>query len=324
MTTNLGAVAVFIHRFSLTVVLLLTFAIGCSRSKQVADRAPRPSGFGDPAVLAMVGASKITVAAARRAAADCGGSIRSALNGLVAARVCGLYAAGGGLDRGRRQMVERAVMARALLERIEAQSRNPATPSDAEVDAMTRRRWIEFDRPEAVRTCHVLVHAQNEQLAVGLSFAERLAEVLRPLTRCKDFIESAKAFPNAGAKVTAENLPPVTIDGRTLVLNAEGVPVDEGGTIDRDFARGAHQIKTAGAQSSIVRTRYGWHIILLEEKLPPKRLGLEERRQALASDILLQRAREASDQQLAELRRRTPVLVERAAIETAGRVQVVQ
>jgi hypothetical protein len=318
------AVAVRLHWFSLTIALLLTFAVGCSSSKPVAERVASKRDFGDPAVLARVGASGIAGAAVRRAAADCGGSIRSALERLVVARVYGLYAAGGGLDRGRRQMVERAVLGRALLERIEAQSKNPATPSDAEVEAMTRRRWIEFDRPEAVRTCHVLVHAQNQEPAVGLSLAQRLAEALLPLTRCQDFIENAKSFPSAGAKVTAESLPPLTIDGRTLILNAEGVPVDEGATFDQDFARGAHQIKTVGTQSSLIRTSFGWHIILLEGKVPPKRLALEERREAFAVDILLQRARDRSEQQLSASRKRTRIVVERAAIETAGRVQVLQ
>jgi hypothetical protein len=322
MTPNPSAVTLRSDKRSLTVVLLLAFGFGCSCSRPTVDRAHSIRQLSDPDTVALVGERSISVGALDRALAESPRSVKATLAQLVDARAYGLYADKGGLEHGRRAMVVRAVLARALLERIEAQTKNPPTPTDGEVEAMTAARWIEFDRPEAVRTCHAVVHADHLEPSAGLSLAQRMAEVLRPLTQCKDFIERAKAFPTGGAKVTAESLPPVTPDGRTLVVNADGVPVDEGLPFDEDFARGAHQIKAVGTQSGIINTRFGWHIVLLEARLPAKRVAFDERREALAPEILRQRAKDASERAVAEARQRTRVTLDRASIETVGRVQV--
>jgi hypothetical protein len=276
----------------------------------------------EPDRVAVVGPSGITADILRRAVAKAEGLPQSRLAQLVELRTYGLYAQQGGLHQGRRQMAERASLARALLERIEDETKSPPTPLDAEVESMTETRWIDLDRPDAAITCHAVVHAQGLDDAAGMSLALRLADALRPATRCQEFLDRANAFPVVGAKVTAERLPPVTADGRTMILDGKGEPFDEGDAFDAEFARAANQIKAIGEQSAVVRTRFGWHVILLEGRIAEKRVAFEERRKVLTDDILRKRAKDASDRLIVELRQRTSISVDRAAMETAARVRV--
>jgi hypothetical protein len=306
----------------LTRALLFLFAVGCNNASPAGKLSVARGVEEGKGLVAMVGQSGIALETLRQAVQHFEGNSRARLAQLIELRAYGLYAQEGGLERGRRQMTERAILARALLERVEEKGKVSGTPTDDEVNAMTETRWIEFDRPDAVTTCHAIVHAQGLDEAAGISLAQRLADALRPLTQCQAFIERAQSFAVAGAKVTAERLPPVTADGRTMILDGNGEPVDEGEPFDADFARGAHQIKIIGGQSNIVRTRFGWHVILLESRVPSKHISLEERRSRLAADILRQRAKERSERLIAELRQRATISVERAAIQTVDRVRV--
>lgn len=303
-------------------LLALVFAAGCSNTGSSQQHPATRAIRAEPDLVAAVGTSAITADILRRAVAKAEGRPQARLAQLVELRSCGLYAQQGGLQQGRRQMAERAVLARALLARIEDAAKSPSTPSDAEVESMTETRWIDLDRPVAAITCHAVVHAQGLDDAGGMSLAQRLADALRPATRCQEFLERANAFPVVGAKITAEPLPPVTADGRTMILDGKGEPVDEGDAFDTEFARAAHQIKAIGEQSSVVRTRFGWHVILLEGRVAEHRVSFEERRRVLTDDILRKRAKDASDRLIVALRQSTSITVERAATETAARVRV--
>lgn len=293
---------------------------GCAKPSGEATRARRfPAATG---AVAMIDATPISGESLAKALQNSTVGSKAALDELIDVRLLGLFAENGGLEVGRLHVVRRSVLARVLLERVEVESSRPSIPTDTEVEAMTERRWIEIDRPEAVQTCHVVVHSRGLSDAAGLALAERLADALHPLTQCAKFIERAKALPAGGATVTAEMLPPVTIDGRTLVLDGNQIPIDEGEPFDIDFARAAHQLRAIGNQSGIVRTQFGWHIILLSGRIASRRLPIEERRRLLARDILQHRASVRSEALIADLRKHVPISVERASIEAIGRVQV--
>lgn len=307
---------------SLTAAALVALSFGCNREAGVDEHRASPQTPVGPEVAAMVGHSQIGIATVERAIKYSVGEPKLVLNKLIEARLYGSYALSGGLEQGRLRTTTRAVLARALLERIEEKAKTPAAATDAELKTMTERRWIEFDRPEAVTTCHAIVHAEGLESSAGWSLAKRLAEALRAFSVCEGFLARAREFPVAGAKITAERLPPVTPEGRTLILDAQGEPVDEGATFDEEFARSAHRIKTIGGQSGVVQTSFGWHVILLESRLPAKRVNLDERRERLTGDILRQRAQDMSAALLEASRQRVPISIERSAVETTARVQV--
>ncbi|HEY5956584.1 MAG TPA: hypothetical protein VIV60_08530, partial [Polyangiaceae bacterium] len=215
------------------VLALLTSALGCRR-----DSTPSPNRTAaalPPGVLATVADSPITVRSVENALSGDKASPQAILQQLVELRTLAHFAENGGLDRARLRATRRAVLARALLERIEASARSPETPTDAEISAATGRHWIDVDRPLAREVCHAVVHDERLDNTAGEALAQRLADALRSHHDCTEFVRVAQAFPVAGAKITAERLMPVTSDGRTLVLNAAGVPVDEGTPYDKEF-----------------------------------------------------------------------------------------
>lgn len=296
---------------------------GCSHDQRTGEvRTEAQQTLTDPDVVAKVGDSQISLEMLGRAASASGISTRLALERLTEARILGHFAERGGLQPGRYQTVRRAVLARALLEQLEARTKQPEIPTNAEVDSMTAERWIEFDRGEALKTCHAVIHADALAPDVCDKIARRVAESLRPYTSCAAFLEHAKSLSIPEAKLTAEELFPVLEDGRTVVVDRNDKPVEEGPRLDETFARAVHQLKTPGEQSGVVRTRFGWHVILLAGKIPEKRLPTSLRREALTLDIYRRRAREASEAVLAQCRKNEPVSVDRSAIEAMSRVRV--
>lgn len=324
MTSSVIAAVNRLVRSCLTVV-----ALGASISDCAGNERHDPPSTKDPDwaavhAVAKVGDSLISTGLLERARAAVPSSPEEPLLALIKTRLYGQFAEHGGLEHGRERMVSRSLLARAWMERLEAEARKAGPPTEAEIAAMTERHWVENDRPEALQTCHALVHGDSADAATARVAAQKLAELLKPFSRCDDFLEHAKAFSFAGVKITAERLPPVLADGRTLIVNQEGIPVEEGPMFDLDFARAAHQLRTVGDQSALARSSFGWHIIMLESRVAPKRVPLEERRQRFADEILLERAKNAVDRSIAEVRAVTPVSVDRAAFEAIGRIRELQ
>ncbi|MGC4067509.1 MAG: hypothetical protein QM784_23265 [Polyangiaceae bacterium] len=82
------------------------------------------------------------------------------------------------------------------------------------------------------------------------------------------------------------------------------------------------QLKEPGDQSGIVRTRFGFHVLLFEGRIDGVAVPLEERRKLLAEDVLKRRAQIRMDEWLETGRRVVAPSMERAALELTGRVKV--
>lgn len=324
MTSSVIAAVNRRARGCLLAVVVGASISGCNEEKGGASGLGEEPQWSTLDAVAKVGNSLISRATLERAQAALAHSERNPLSALVDARLYAQFAENGGLDPGRARMVSRAVLARARMERLEAEVRRAGPPTDAELAAITERRWIECDRPEALQTCHALVHGDNIDAATGQAAAQKLADLLKPYSRCDDFLEHAQAFSAAGVKITAERLPPVLADGRTLVLKDDGSPVGEGPGFDLDFARATHQLRTVGEQSGVIHSKFGWHVILLESRVAARRLSAEERKQTFAGEIVLERAKNAVDQSIADMQKGTPVTIDRAAIAATGRIRDLQ
>ena len=218
-------------------------------------------------------------------------------------------------------VLERAAWSRALLESFQTEAAAAGPPSDAEVAELSELRWQDFDRPETVRTTHAVAQVQKpEQDAPARALAQRIFEAVRGITDPQEFIRVAQAVPHEGIELRAERLPPVTRDGRLYF--PEGAPAGAGGQrLDSDFSAGVFAVPV-GKISELVKSAFGYHVILCEARLPELRVPLEQRRVLMADEVAKGRAERAKQALLERLSHTTVVAVARSAEDLTARVRV--
>lgn len=274
--------------------------------QQAGPVAPAESNLPE-GIAARVGSEQIRVETVSRIASAAGVEPRVARDRAV---YDALFAEAGRarLDPALVRAGTRGVEARALLESLAAEARAQGPTSDAELDVLLRERWLEFDRPEAVVVVHAvaLTPADGKTEAaekLGKELKERLAGITNP----EEFLRVAQAIPKGEIRIRAERVPAICADTRGFHLGIAGA--QSAGNFDAEFTRAAHALKTPGEQSPLIHTGFGYHVILLEERLPERRVPREQARQQLFEDAVARRA---------DQKRRG--LVER--LEASGRIEV--
>lgn len=268
-------------------------------------------------LAARVGSDSVSVDAVRAVARDGAIPLDVARDRLIRDA---LWAAGARRDLGPAELAttERGVLARALLEEIQRAARE-TPPTDDEIDELAKERWRTYDRPPSVVTAHALVRVlgpADDRPAHAL--ADRLATALRGVTDADRFITQARTFAGDGLQIVAERLPPVAADGR---VTADDVP---GASMDADFSRAANALGSPGETSPAVKSRFGYHVILLLERIPERRVPMEERRTQLREDVFVRRGKRDYGRLLEKLRKLTPPDVDRAVLDLTSRVRVIR
>ncbi|MGC4067510.1 MAG: hypothetical protein QM784_23270 [Polyangiaceae bacterium] len=181
----------------LAVVVVLISGLGCGNVATEAPASRRKAALNSGA-LAMVGSEPISaelVMKVRDASVLTGDR---ATEQVIDVRLLGNWARQGGLAAGRRNHVSRALLARVLLEDVERRVReSPIT--DAEVDDATKRRWYEFDRPEARRIAHAVVKLEGTREDAAMALAQQVAKAVRGIRQGSAFLDAARAVPTGGA-----------------------------------------------------------------------------------------------------------------------------
>lgn len=202
----------------------------------------------------------------------------------------------------------RARLARASLEGF-AQRAAESAPTDEEVEAATVGHFLELNRPEGFRVVHAVVQVSPD--ADGLAkqrakeVAHQIAKAVSGAAGAEEFEARARGVLAEGDEVRIESLDPVAADGRVLRPG--------GGELVKPFAEAAARLSSVGELSPVTETEFGYHVMMLLERTPPKSVPLQERRAILKAEILAKRARDAASKALEELRRERPVHIERSA-----------
>ncbi|MDI1450300.1 peptidyl-prolyl cis-trans isomerase [Polyangium sp. 6x1] len=221
-----------------------------------------------------------------------------------------------------------AALARRLLHQLLAEADRLGPVTDAELERVMARRWLELDRPEGFRTVHAVVRLAENADAATRSRAEVVARAIReavlpvgkeartiarpqatrPFEDVNDpivasFRSAVDGVDKDGFEIVVEALAPVTADGRLVR--------PEGGMLVESFARAASALEARGDTSPLVPTSYGVHVIVLLERTPAQSVPLEERRRLVRDEVVWGRASAARSKLLEGLRR--DVLVDRSA-----------
>src|SRR5262249_24000940 len=156
-----------------------------------------------------------------------------------------------------------------------------------EVAAATARHFVTLDRPETFRVIHAVVKlpekADTATAARARALADRLWEQVAHAKDEQDFRTRAESLPDRGGlDVTVEPLKPGTADGRGADPTQ---PTPEIETYVLPFARAASRLSERGQISNVVTTEFGFHVLMLLERLPPHVVPLEERRRMLRKEI---------------------------------------
>lgn len=200
-----------------------------------------------------------------------------------------------------------ATRARILADRLRAEAVKAGPPSDAEVARLSEAHWSEVDRPPTVHVVHAIARRpkKDELAADAKKVAEAILAATKDATTAADFEAKAKAVAHSkDIETRVEDLPAFTKEGW----------IPDGGGMDAKFAAAAYALPAPGAMTSgLVETQYGWHVIRLVERLPERRMPMEDRRKAFAEEVLAMRGHDAVAVVLKERSAKTQVEVSPAA-----------
>ena len=302
-----------------SLVPVLLFAVGCEGP----SAPPAPATSSLPAgVAARVGVQLIAAKTVERVVAARGVAPRAAAELAISDA---LFAEGARANRslGTAHSIERAALARAMLEQLVRDAAQAGAPTQAELSEVLRDRWVDVDRPAAVRTTHtVVLNDKPERDAAARAQAEKLAQAVRSATTDEELVRLAKDFkPEDGFEVRAEQLPFVTPDGR-IFQRAEVGFKPRPGSFDVDFARGANALQQPGDLSPLVKSGFGYHVIRLDERAPGATVAPAELAERLTPEVMARRAGRARRELLDKLRPASTIQLERAVDDLVGRIKV--
>lgn len=214
------------------------------------------------------------------------------------------------------QLTEAALLARFVARDIAAAAEAQGPVTDEELDQVTLRHWIELDRPDAARVVHALVMLKKDSPPDARSAASNVAQAIRAATSKLDegaaqaepprdprgpedplvasFRQIANEPPHEKQEIRVEALSPVVADGRIV---SEG-----GGRFDETFARAALQLQRRGDVSPVIETPFGYHVIVLLERIAGTTIPREERRRMVREEVMSTRARAEKEKLMASLR----------------------
>jgi parvulin-like peptidyl-prolyl isomerase len=159
-----------------------------------------------------------------------------------------------------------------------------ATISDDECEAYYKQHLEDYVRNDVVRLREILVDEP--------ALAQKIQGLLAA-TRNKNFGELARMYSKAASAG----------DGGELGTFQRGDLPDE-------FERVVFSL-TPGTASKIVRTKYGYHTFLVEERIPAHQQKFWEVKDEIKEKLLLDREREIINRQLAHLMNQIPVEIHR-------------
>ncbi|UJR79500.1 peptidylprolyl isomerase [Sandaracinus amylolyticus] len=299
------------HARSVVVACLVSLALACGGEPAAPDAGPpraitREQEQVGGTIVSTVDGAPITLAEVEEVARETGLSPQDALRRLQEERVLAAHAEAAGLgdDHEVQDAVRRASVQALLEARVEAEITPASIPAEQVAERMDaqRARWW---RPERRRSTHVLARlapdAPPEAGAAAERFVRRAIERMSAAedARAEAHVIGEEDHSGRTYTVLVEDLPPVARDGQLVPEY-----------LDALFARGER-----GVLAEPVRTRFGWHAIVLTEVMPPWEAPRDEVEAAMRQELAVEARAARLEELVRELAGRTPVERDGAVIE---------
>jgi len=289
-------------------------AAGCGNQTRESVISPVEMGELESGVVARVGTERIFADEVARIAVAQDVDVSKARELAIRDALFAAQAKADGMDaKTEMQLVVNAALARRMLRKMLDDAERAGPTTDAELETVMKRRWLDLDRPEGFRVVHAVVRTKDgadeatrvRAAAVARSVRDAVLPVAAmakttPLSReqvdpvVDAFKRAVDGVERDGFEIKVEALEPVAADGRVLSMS--------GGGYEKAFAEGASTLTARGELSEIVLTAYGCHVLLLLERIPEARFSLEERRQSVREEVLWMRSSAARKKVLENLR----------------------
>jgi peptidyl-prolyl cis-trans isomerase C len=203
--------------------------------------------------------------------------------------------------------------------RTDAMAQGPI--SDDEVVPFAVKNFFFVARPESWATIHALVPLKTDASQADIDRAHSVAVAIRDVERpigasikgtfpmsnvdaiTAAFDDAANSVDKQGYKLEIEPLPPIAKDGATVFLDHRD-PLQ--GPFDPEFVKGATALAERGDISDPVRSQFGWHVILLLDRVPEQMVKLDPLKVMFADDVYDARAKNARVAFVDGLRKTTP------------------
>ncbi|MBK9261697.1 MAG: peptidyl-prolyl cis-trans isomerase [Polyangiaceae bacterium] len=291
-----------------------TMLVGCADKAKDSVVAPLETGNLEAGTVARVGREIIVADDVARIAAAQGVGVAAARDLAIRDALFAEQAKAEGVDADQSmQLVVNAALARRMLRKLLDDADRAGPVTDEELERVMQRRWLELDRPEGFRVVHAVVRTKEDADEATRTRAEAVARAVReavlpvagtakstsvvrdqPDPVVDAFKRAAEAVSRDGFEIKVEQLPPIAADARLIS--------PDGGGVEKSFAEGASMLAARGSLSDIVATSYGFHVLLLLERIPEARVSLEERRRSVRQEVLWMRAAAARAKLLERLR----------------------
>jgi peptidyl-prolyl cis-trans isomerase C len=145
----------------------------------------------------------------------------------------------------------------------------------------------EFFMNESIRVRHIVVRTLEEA-----------KEIKKRLEQGEDFVELAKRY----------SISPSGKWGGDLGYIQRG-------QVGKEFEKAAFSLKRPGEISDIVKTTFGYHIIRLEDRKPPRQLSFEEVRDKIIQKLKEQKKQKALEDYLKKVKKQYKIVINEKLLE---------
>ncbi len=187
----------------------------------------------------------------------------------------------------------------AIRKLIDEKIASKISVTDDEVKSYYEKNQDEFKNPEKVHARHILVKSQPDASDEKKAEArKKIEDVQKKLEQGDDFSELAKEYSEG----------PSSKKGGDLGYFSHGQMVEK-------FDKAAFALEP-GETSDIVETRFGYHIIKVEDKKPESMKSLDEVRESISENLRNEKLMQELEPYIASLKKKYPV--EKNLPETGG------